>query len=727
MQHNSVRLLRFFCMVIAIVLVLTFFLFNLIFEQTLNTVDEQTNSLNDVFCSQVRSDIDSALGIVPELASLLGSNLLVHQFSQRGKLNTSAGHYELYEMLRSLAPYSSILENNPLLLDFVIYYPNSDTLVNRRSYYQTEAYYSQFYSKIDISYDTWLKTISSNISGQFLAGISTMDILVYVQSIDIGDVPDANIIILVNRQELQHLIDDLSQSSFSLALSVDGMLIHSSYDLAMADDVGAVSEGTDFDDVNGLSQISSGSLRNVFYYVKSANAEDGNNFFPITLTLYRRAFLLVVIIIILFSAFVILHWLVKFIRHAKSQRYSVENTNSAIILKTAVNDLFSSKQQEFDDSEWWIVKDVLLDLLTYSANSQDDVLNTLLDHNIVFKYPYYLVILFQLSDPVSSSVFVNVSSRVCSPTQDQIACAGFPVGQRKFVVLLNLGDSTVVYQNVVERIRDILQQEIKSNITVFIGSIQKGADNIYHSYKDANALVDYVIFTGANAVLDHNIFLNSSAEYYYPMNVELSLITAVSNGNELQVLNILKEIHDKNFVERQLRPDMAKLMLNELAGTTLKITQNIGADLVENSAARVLQCNTVDEIFYTLQEIYVNACRRQSALAGDSRREQFKQYIFLHYTDPNFSQSSMAEDLNMTQNYLSSQFKAYFGVTMISYVNSLRADHAAMLLKETDSTVQDIAVLCGFNTSDALARVFKQKYGITPSNYRNNIGKSDDY
>lgn len=727
MQYNRVRLQRFFCMIIAIVFILTFLLLNLIFEQTLNTVDRQENSLNDVLYSQTRSDLDSALGTAPELASLLGSNLLVHQFSQRRKLDTSAWHYALYEMLQSLVPYRSIIENNPLLLDFVIYYPNSDTLVNMQSYYWTEAYYSRFYTENDISYESWKKTISSNISGQFISGISTEEILVYVQSIDIGITPDANVMILVNRQELQRMVDDMVGANISFIVSIDGIYIYSSQNSALADVASIENESSTTDDKYGVTWIPSGTLRNVFYYFKDTSTEDEKNFLPVARIFYYKVFLLAVIIVILLPIFAALYWLVKSAQRVKVQKYNAESTNSAMILKTAVNDLFSSKQQDLDDNEWWIVKDVLLDLLTYSANSQDDVLNTLSDHDIIFQYPYFLVTLFQFSDPVPSAVFAMVSSIIADSAQDQIACAGFPIGQRKFVVLLNLADSSVVYQDVVEQIQHILQQEIKANITAFIGSIQNGADNIYHSYKDANALVDYTVFTGTNAILDHNVFLHSSAEYYYPMNVELNLITAVYDGNEPRVLNILKDIHDKNFVERQLRPDMAKIMLNELAGTTLKITQDVGAELVENSAARVLQCNTVDDIFYTLQEIYVDACRRQRTLAADSRRDQFKQYILLHYTDPNFSQSSMAADLKLTQNYLSSQFKAYFGVTMISYINSLRADHAAMLLKETDSTIQDIAVLCGFSTSDALNRVFKQKYGITPGNYRSSFRRSSGH
>ena len=81
----------------------------------------------------------------------------------------------------------------------------------------------------------------------------------------------------------------------------------------------------------------------------------------------------------------------------------------------------------------------------------------------------------------------------------------------------------------------------------------------------------------------------------------------------------------------------------------------------------------------------------------------------------------MAEGLNVSQAYLSSQFKQYFNVTMISYVNNLRVEKAAELLSNTDTPVQDIATLCGFSNGDALTRVFKKKYGVTPTDFRNGI------
>ena len=51
----------------------------------------------------------------------------------------------------------------------------------------------------------------------------------------------------------------------------------------------------------------------------------------------------------------------------------------------------------------------------------------------------------------------------------------------------------------------------------------------------------------------------------------------------------------------------------------------------------------------------------------------------------------------------------------------MRAEKAASLLKSTEMTVQEIATACGFSNGDSLARVFKKKYGVTPSDYRSGI------
>ena len=57
--------------------------------------------------------------------------------------------------------------------------------------------------------------------------------------------------------------------------------------------------------------------------------------------------------------------------------------------------------------------------------------------------------------------------------------------------------------------------------------------------------------------------------------------------------------------------------------------------------------------------------------------------------------------------------------TMLSYLNKIRADHMARLLKEGDIPVYLAAEKAGFEASaSAAGRVFKNYYGVSPAQYR---------
>ncbi|MEO0484337.1 MAG: AraC family transcriptional regulator [Pseudomonadota bacterium] len=58
------------------------------------------------------------------------------------------------------------------------------------------------------------------------------------------------------------------------------------------------------------------------------------------------------------------------------------------------------------------------------------------------------------------------------------------------------------------------------------------------------------------------------------------------------------------------------------------------------------------------------------------------------------------------------------GVTPTDYINRIRIDHAARLLRTEDTSIEAIASLCGFETTSYFYRLFARVYGDTPRRYR---------
>ena len=63
-------------------------------------------------------------------------------------------------------------------------------------------------------------------------------------------------------------------------------------------------------------------------------------------------------------------------------------------------------------------------------------------------------------------------------------------------------------------------------------------------------------------------------------------------------------------------------------------------------------------------------------------------------------------------------FRQGFGESPINYLINLRIDKAISLIKETDSSIIEIAMECGFYDSTYFARKFKEATGMTPTTFR---------
>ncbi len=86
------------------------------------------------------------------------------------------------------------------------------------------------------------------------------------------------------------------------------------------------------------------------------------------------------------------------------------------------------------------------------------------------------------------------------------------------------------------------------------------------------------------------------------------------------------------------------------------------------------------------------------------------------YSD--ISVSELATAFNYSEKYIGKLFKAHMGMSVREYVCKKRLEHGAKLLKNGPKTVTEIALSCGFNNVSYFNRMFKQTFGMTPSEYR---------
>ena len=80
----------------------------------------------------------------------------------------------------------------------------------------------------------------------------------------------------------------------------------------------------------------------------------------------------------------------------------------------------------------------------------------------------------------------------------------------------------------------------------------------------------------------------------------------------------------------------------------------------------------------------------------------------------------MAFDLGISKYVLSRMFAKTFHV-LSKYLNGVRLNYAVGALENTQDTITNICLECGFESQRTFNRVFKERYKITPREYRKRL------
>lgn len=139
----------------------------------------------------------------------------------------------------------------------------------------------------------------------------------------------------------------------------------------------------------------------------------------------------------------------------------------------------------------------------------------------------------------------------------------------------------------------------------------------------------------------------------------------------------------------------------------VSLLNNLPSDLHKKSdfIAYIEQLNTVISTIF-------------ASFAGNHIVSQAKNYINTHYAE-NINFQALAENLNVSSNYLSMLYKKVTGETLKDYHINLRITHAKQMLRSTTMQISDISREVGYDNEQYFSRIFKQKVGKSPSSFRN--------
>lgn len=212
----------------------------------------------------------------------------------------------------------------------------------------------------------------------------------------------------------------------------------------------------------------------------------------------------------------------------------------------------------------------------------------------------------------------------------------------------------------------------------------------------------------------HNFHVNDKLVAYNLMiRVDYFTENMIKDGNLFYILalssfeTIQRELNEKSPLvsfDYDERKDMLVFFKN--IETELSKSE-LGKSLILNSYINIV-------LWKVFRKIFVNDSDKDLSIP-----QEILDYIAEHFNEK-ISLNDLAQQCFYNPAYFSRLFKKTFNMSFTDYIMDLRLKHCCKLLKNTDYAIATIIEECGFSDRNTFYERFKNKYGCSPSEYRNN-------
>jgi two-component system response regulator YesN len=292
------------------------------------------------------------------------------------------------------------------------------------------------------------------------------------------------------------------------------------------------------------------------------------------------------------------------------------------------------------------------------------------------------------------------------------------------------GDLRQWIEHMLKELAHTAYSEYKVSFSAALSECFQTFMDVSHSYEQAGQTLEYTEFSGKQSILWFSESGRETATYYYPLDIEQRLLSTIRAGEAEKAKRIVLSVMEKNADLHHLSPEMKQQLVGELKGTLLKQLDQkvfVQSELLHMLKTRIIgiqAADTLPDIQYEINNIIEALCGIINSKKNNAHIEtveEIKRFIAEHYGDSELTLYRIAEKVERPEKYISQLFKEVTDINVSDYLETVRIEQAASLLRTDGCTVDEIAARVGYNSSHSFRRAFKRVIGVAPSSYRQSI------
>lgn len=283
-------------------------------------------------------------------------------------------------------------------------------------------------------------------------------------------------------------------------------------------------------------------------------------------------------------------------------------------------------------------------------------------------------------------------------------------------------------------IQDTVHDYYKISLSVSIGDSCASLSEIRDSYKSAHTYLTSRLFLGHGCLTDA-VKTNKLQEQqpHYPSSIEKRLIDAVKLCHYTTIRTEIGEFI--TFLSRCTYSNVIQYTNFLVLGIVKEydyITEwwSVDSERLYRTSDDIRDAETLDDIenmlaalCFRIVDILEENNKNTTVIKNAKMVEDIQRFVREQYEQHGLSLEAAADKVGFSSGYIGKLFKNMTGITFNDYVTHIRMEQAKVLLTTTNDSIAQIGEWVGVYNISYFTTLFKKKYGITPSQYREQASK----
>lgn len=404
--------------------------------------------------------------------------------------------------------------------------------------------------------------------------------------------------------------------------------------------------------------------------------------------------------------------------------------NALVYLENQVDDM----KQTLDQNKEILLYKIMMDLLYSRQLDEEDIKKRLALCQKPFDLPCYCVLILAFDPIVFDSIALEQREYIAVKTKEileqHLAQSMIHMTQSRpenlLITIMNLHE--LQYHAFLEQQQKLLtgiMEQIPVRVNLAFSPLLTSLSQIGQTFPTVSDYLKYGFLYGSGNVFSPDLYTAFESTSFSLTPKEYGEIeTRIRTGQVETVIRYLRQLEETILTQKPSHASVNSFLI-QLYGIAFRVGNERAIfsdkEKKQEALASFQSASTfrqsMDSIFHILslyQEAYENKAQSHDAKLAASVIE----YIRANWQEE-LTLTSLADRFSVSSSHLSRLFKQVTGDNLSVFVIQFKLEKAAeLLLAHPDRSVKEIGETLGYYSSAYFTKLFKDHYGVTPSQYR---------